>query len=202
MGSPGRWPGDFQLDVLKASCGWVAKRLKHGAQPSPCGRAETAQQFRGGVATRAMPIIRPLPPCGGGLSALASQGAKRPRRLRRKGEGYPAGHCPIPVATPDRGRGQAPAAPASPETEITGMPSPAQPASTPASLDSQRCTPLPLSLGSASPRQEKEPSPTRGEGANSARCDCPPPQGGRWRLPCDRRQLIESRRSAGATPKP
>ena len=36
--------------------------------------------------------IRPLPPCGGGLSALASQGAKRPRRLRRKGEGYPAGH--------------------------------------------------------------------------------------------------------------
>src|SRR5688572_23658591 len=35
-------------------------------------------------------------------------------------------------------------------------------------------TPLPLSLGSASPRQEKEPSPTRGEGANNATGNSPP----------------------------
>ena len=79
-------------------------------------------------------IIRPLPPCGGGLSALASQGAKRPRRLRRKEEGYSAGHCPIPVA------------------------------SAPATQDSRWWTPLPLSLGSASPRQEKEPSHKGGGG--------------------------------------
>ena len=47
---------------------------------------------------------------------------------------------------------------------MTRLPSRALPAWTPSSPDCRRCTPLPLSLGSASPRQEKEPSPTRGRG--------------------------------------
>src|SRR5260370_23102374 len=41
---------------------------------------------------------RPLPPGGGGLSALAPQGAKRPRRLGREGEGGTGAACkPAPL---------------------------------------------------------------------------------------------------------
>src|SRR5260370_38902839 len=41
---------------------------------------------------------RPLPPGGGGLSALAPQGAKRPRRLGREGEGATGAACkPAPL---------------------------------------------------------------------------------------------------------
>src|SRR5207248_519860 len=86
---------------------------------------------------------------GRGLSALASQGAERPRRVSRKGEGDTAGHWP--------NRSAKPAASASPRP----VPSRAQPASAGKSDNPKRCHPHPLSLSSPSARQGKEPSPVK-----------------------------------------
>jgi hypothetical protein len=95
----------------------------------------------------------PLAPCGRGLRLLASPDLIR-GSLEAKGEGYPAGHWPTLSSKP--------AAPASPQLPTSR----AQPASpTPANI-ARRCPPHPLSPGSALPRQEKEPSPSKGRGGD------------------------------------
>ena len=64
--------------VRQAESASLAPRAAPATQALPLGQGNTQG------------VIRPLAPCGRGLPALASQGAERPRRLRRKGEGYPA----------------------------------------------------------------------------------------------------------------